>query len=63
MSDILRDIYENYKTWIINNPQKIGDYETLVKWISYFIAGKFDRRDKENEMFSYFFLQVALIIP
>lgn len=45
MSEILQDIYENYKRWVINNPQKIGDYETLVKWISYFIAGNYT---KEN---------------
>lgn len=54
MSDIIQDIYQRYKIWIINNPQKIGDYETLAKWTSYFIAGKLIKHIVIKYVINYF---------
>jgi peroxin-16 len=42
MSAILRslpELYASYKDWVSHNPQVAGDFESTVKWLSYFIAG------------------------
>ncbi|KAL7641070.1 UNVERIFIED_CONTAM: hypothetical protein RMT77_008207 [Armadillidium vulgare] len=32
--------FEAYKTWIVENPKKAAEMESLVKWGSYFLAGR-----------------------
>lgn len=31
--------FEAYKKWIVENPKKAAEMESLVKWGSYFLAG------------------------
>lgn len=35
----LPELYSSYKNWVSQNPQVAGDFESTVKWLSYFIAG------------------------
>lgn len=37
--DAFSDIFESYKSWVSANPHTVGDLETTVKWVSYFISG------------------------
>ncbi|KAB0797304.1 hypothetical protein PPYR_08298 [Photinus pyralis] len=36
----LPDLYNSYKSWVTKHPQTTSDFETTVKWVSYFIAGR-----------------------
>lgn len=35
-------LYDSYTNWVANNPSKVGDVETGIKYVSYFVAGKSD---------------------
>ena len=41
MSIGLADLYTKYQTWVRKNPQLISDSESILKWCSYILAGKF----------------------
>lgn len=32
--------FDKYKNWVIKNPQGATDMEALIKWVSYFLAGR-----------------------
>lgn len=36
----LPELFSKYKKWVSDHPQMASDFETTVKWVSYFIAGK-----------------------
>ncbi|XP_030755671.1 peroxisomal membrane protein PEX16 [Sitophilus oryzae] len=36
----LPELFNSYKSWVKHNPQLASDYETTVKWLSYFLAGR-----------------------
>ncbi|KAK5643071.1 hypothetical protein RI129_006916 [Pyrocoelia pectoralis] len=36
----LPELYHSYKDWVVKHPQTTSDFETTVKWVSYFIAGR-----------------------
>lgn len=35
----LPEFFNSYKIWVSKNPNTLGDWESTVKWISYFLAG------------------------
>ncbi|KRT86327.1 hypothetical protein AMK59_768, partial [Oryctes borbonicus] len=46
----LPDLFEKYKNWIVRNPEKANDFETTVKWISYFVAGRINNSQAVAEL-------------
>lgn len=53
MSAILRslpELYTSYKDWVSQNPQVAGDFESTVKWLSYFIAGRINTSNVLSEL-------------
>uniref|UniRef100_A0A1B6M7Z5 Peroxisomal membrane protein PEX16 n=1 Tax=Graphocephala atropunctata TaxID=36148 RepID=A0A1B6M7Z5_9HEMI len=36
----IKAIFERYVEWVSANPQTTSEIECLVKWISYFVAGR-----------------------
>ncbi|KAF5301438.1 hypothetical protein FQA39_LY02167 [Lamprigera yunnana] len=46
----LPEIYNSYKNWITKNPQTTSEFETTIKWISYFIAGRVNNSHLVSEL-------------
>ncbi|KAJ9601074.1 hypothetical protein L9F63_000809 [Diploptera punctata] len=46
----LPELYRSYKNWVSQNPQVVGDFESLAKWISYFIAGRINSSHVLSEL-------------
>ncbi|KAG8230281.1 hypothetical protein J437_LFUL009454 [Ladona fulva] len=46
----LNEAYCSYKDWVSRNPQKSADFETTVKWVSYFVAGRINNSNVVSEL-------------
>ncbi|KAF5308853.1 hypothetical protein FQR65_LT00553 [Abscondita terminalis] len=46
----LPEVYTLYKNWVTKNPQTTSEFETTVKWISYFIAGRVNNSQIVSEL-------------
>lgn len=46
----LPELYRSYKSWVSQNPQVVGDFESLTKWVSYFIAGRINSSHVLSEL-------------
>ncbi|KAK4886457.1 hypothetical protein RN001_002728 [Aquatica leii] len=44
------ELYNSYKRWVTKNPQTTSEFETTVKWISYFIAGRINNSHVVSEL-------------
>jgi peroxin-16 len=53
MSSLLRllpELYTSYRNWVSQNPQVAGDFESTVKWLSYFFAGRINTSNVLSEL-------------
>lgn len=46
----VQELYNLYKRWISENPQVVGDVETMVKWMSYLVAGRITTSPAVSEL-------------
>ncbi|XP_050506669.1 peroxisomal membrane protein PEX16 [Diabrotica virgifera virgifera] len=46
----LPELYHSYKSWVSKNPSSLGDWESSVKWISYFLAGRINNSHVVSEL-------------
>ncbi|VVC86364.1 peroxisomal membrane protein PEX16 [Leptidea sinapis] len=46
----LKELYEAYRKWVINNPNLVTDVETVATWSSYFIVGKINNSAVVSEL-------------
>ncbi|XP_053623759.1 peroxisomal membrane protein PEX16 [Plodia interpunctella] len=46
----VKQLYEMYKKWVINNPDLVTDVETVTTWSSYFVAGKINKSPIVSEL-------------
>uniref|UniRef100_A0A6M2DR27 Peroxisomal membrane protein PEX16 n=1 Tax=Xenopsylla cheopis TaxID=163159 RepID=A0A6M2DR27_XENCH len=46
----LYDLYNSYEKWVSTHPHLVNDVETIVKWVSYFIAGRMNTSNVVTEL-------------
>lgn len=47
---LIRDTFDVYKKWVMNNPTRATEMETLAKWLSYVVAGKVNKSPIFSEL-------------
>ncbi|XP_026478857.1 peroxisomal membrane protein PEX16 [Ctenocephalides felis] len=46
----LYELYTSYEKWVSTHPHLVNDAETIVKWLSYFIAGRMNTSNVVTEL-------------
>ncbi|CAG9856578.1 unnamed protein product [Phyllotreta striolata] len=46
----LPELYNSYKSWVSQNPKTLGDWESIAKWTSYFLAGRINNSQILSEL-------------
>nr|CAD7439306.1 unnamed protein product [Timema bartmani] len=46
----LPELYLSYKKWVSANPQTVSEVESMIKWVSYLIAGRINNSNIVSEL-------------